>query len=239
MLDAWWGDVERQPGVYSWDAYLAVAQAAADAGMRVRVDINFHGTDASPLPGWVLEQGRQTPDIFYTDRAGNRSPACLSLGVDAGARFRPRSVARALLEALLALRHPARALSLLRSIARSAPHRLLPHPACARLAAPALAGRTGLEVYGQLLASFRSHFAPLLGTTIVDCTVGLGPDGELRYPSHPAGTFPGVGEFQVRGAPPPPPPRPPLLPAAAPHAHRPPPGAAGRREQAAAAAAGR
>ncbi len=35
---------------------------------------------------------------------------------------------------------------------------------------------------------------------ITDARIGLGPAGELRYPSHPAGdgrwSFPGVGEFQ-------------------------------------------
>ena len=38
------------------------------------------------------------------------------------------------------------------------------------------------------------------GTVITEVTVGLGPAGELRYPSYPEGDgrwrFPGVGEFQ-------------------------------------------
>lgn len=38
------------------------------------------------------------------------------------------------------------------------------------------------------------------GTVITEITVGLGPAGELRYPSYPEGDgrwrFPGVGEFQ-------------------------------------------
>jgi hypothetical protein len=67
-------------------------------------------------------------------------------------------------------------------------------------AAGVLAGRTGLEVYGGLIASFRQHFAPFMGSTITECTVGLGPSGELKYPSHPDDArwaHPGVGEFQV------------------------------------------
>lgn len=36
--------------------------------------------------------------------------------------------------------------------------------------------------------------------TIIDIEVGLGPAGELRYPSYPetqGWVFPGIGEFQV------------------------------------------
>ena len=36
---------------------------------------------------------------------------------------------------------------------------------------------------------------------IVDIEVGLGPAGELRYPSYPGNQgwlYPGIGEFQVR-----------------------------------------
>ena len=40
----------------------------------------------------------------------------------------------------------------------------------------------------------------LAGDIITEITVGLGPAGELRYPSYPEGDgrwrFPGVGEFQ-------------------------------------------
>lgn len=38
------------------------------------------------------------------------------------------------------------------------------------------------------------------GSVITELTVGMGPAGELRYPSYPEGDgrwrFPGVGEFQ-------------------------------------------
>ena len=40
----------------------------------------------------------------------------------------------------------------------------------------------------------------MLGSKLVEVTVGLGPAGELRYPAYPEGDgrwrFPGVGEFQ-------------------------------------------
>mgnify|MGYP006285082603 CR=1 FL=1 len=42
------------------------------------------------------------------------------------------------------------------------------------------------------------------GSVLTEITVGLGPAGELRYPSYPEGDgrwrFPGVGEFQCYDA---------------------------------------
>ncbi|XP_042403407.1 beta-amylase 1, chloroplastic-like isoform X2 [Zingiber officinale] len=65
---------------------------------------------------------------------------------------------------------------------------------------PVLKDRTPIQCYADFMRAFRDHFAPLLGTTIVEIQVGMGPAGELRYPSYPElnGTwkFPGIGAFQ-------------------------------------------
>ncbi|XP_073000629.1 beta-amylase 3, chloroplastic [Typha latifolia] len=65
---------------------------------------------------------------------------------------------------------------------------------------PVLRGRTPIQVYSDYMRSFREKFADYLGNCIVEIQVGLGPCGELRYPSYPEsnGTwrFPGIGEFQ-------------------------------------------
>jgi len=64
---------------------------------------------------------------------------------------------------------------------------------------PALNGRTGLEVYRDFMQSFRDEFNPWLGNNIAEVLIGLGPNGELRYPSYPDDKrweYPGVGEFQ-------------------------------------------
>ncbi|KAF4362559.1 hypothetical protein F8388_011386 [Cannabis sativa] len=57
-------------------------------------------------------------------------------------------------------------------------------------AMPILRGRTPIQVYSDFMRSFRDRFIQ----------VGMGPCGELRYPSYPEsnGTwrFPGIGEFQ-------------------------------------------
>ncbi|KAL5064213.1 hypothetical protein RYX36_025950 [Vicia faba] len=65
---------------------------------------------------------------------------------------------------------------------------------------PVLKGRTPLQVYADYMRSFRDRFSDYLGSVISEVQVGMGPCGELRYPSYPEsnGTwkFPGIGEFQ-------------------------------------------
>ncbi|KAG6407534.1 hypothetical protein SASPL_130526 [Salvia splendens] len=63
-----------------------------------------------------------------------------------------------------------------------------------------LRGRTPIQVYSDFMRSFRKRFKDYIGEVIVEVQVGMGPCGELRYPSYPEsnGTwrFPGIGEFQ-------------------------------------------
>ncbi|GMY26960.1 beta-amylase 1, chloroplastic-like [Fagus crenata] len=65
---------------------------------------------------------------------------------------------------------------------------------------PVLKGRSPVQCYSDFMRAFRDNFKDLLGDTIVEIQVGMGPAGELRYPSYPEsnGTwkFPGIGAFQ-------------------------------------------
>ncbi|KAK9072428.1 hypothetical protein SSX86_008862 [Deinandra increscens subsp. villosa] len=65
---------------------------------------------------------------------------------------------------------------------------------------PCLKGRTPVQCYSDYMRSFRDKFSHLLGDTIVEIQVGMGPAGELRYPSYPekdgVWRFPGIGAFQ-------------------------------------------
>ncbi|MQM23167.1 hypothetical protein Taro_056230 [Colocasia esculenta] len=67
-------------------------------------------------------------------------------------------------------------------------------------ALPVLKGRTPVQCYADFMQAFRDRFSSFLGSTIVEIQVGMGPAGELRYPSYPElnGTwrFPGIGAFQ-------------------------------------------
>ncbi|XP_019190295.1 PREDICTED: beta-amylase 7-like [Ipomoea nil] len=61
-------------------------------------------------------------------------------------------------------------------------------------------GRTALEVYYDYMRSFRVEFDEFFKDDVISMIeVGLGPCGELRYPSNPVKhgwRYPGVGEFQ-------------------------------------------
>lgn len=65
---------------------------------------------------------------------------------------------------------------------------------------PALKGRTPVQCYADFMRSFRDNFEDLLGDVIIEIQCGMGPAGELRYPSYPESEgrwrFPGIGEFQ-------------------------------------------
>jgi Glycosyl hydrolase family 14 len=83
-VNVWWGVVEQEACSYDWGPMAVVLSAAREAGLRVRVSFCFHADERHALPAWVLAAGRDCPDIFPTDRAGNRSMECLSIGVDHG-----------------------------------------------------------------------------------------------------------------------------------------------------------
>lgn len=58
-----------------------------------------------------------------------------------------------------------------------------------------------LQVYFDFMRSFRVEFDDLFGEGLISAVeIGLGPSGELKYPSfsHRMGwRYPGIGEFQV------------------------------------------
>lgn len=59
-------------------------------------------------------------------------------------------------------------------------------------------GRTPIEMYTDFLSSFASEFQDLFHVAISKVQVGMGPAGELRYPSFPLvkWSYPGPGTFQ-------------------------------------------
>ncbi|XP_048421975.1 beta-amylase 2, chloroplastic-like isoform X1 [Pyrus x bretschneideri] len=67
-----------------------------------------------------------------------------------------------------------------------------------------LRGRTAVEVYFDYMRSFRVEFDEFFEEGIIsEIEVGLGPCGELRYPSYPeqhGWRYPGIGEFQAAEA---------------------------------------
>ncbi|KAH8953383.1 hypothetical protein BDL97_08G023400 [Sphagnum fallax] len=63
-----------------------------------------------------------------------------------------------------------------------------------------LRGRTAIEVYYDYMRSFRTQLSEFFDDgTLTGIDIGLGPAGELRYPSYPellGWVYPGIGEFQ-------------------------------------------
>ncbi|KAI8011500.1 Beta-amylase [Camellia lanceoleosa] len=157
MVDVWWGIVESKgPKQYDWTAYRSLFQLVQECGLRLQAIMSFHQCGGNvgdavniPIPSWVLEIGESDPDIFYTNRSGNRNKEYLTMGVDN---------------------------------------------------LPFFAGRTAVEIYSDYMKSFRENMSDFLEAgLIIDIEVGLGPAGELRYPSYPQNqgwVFPGIGEFQ-------------------------------------------
>ncbi|KAI5412752.1 variant 4, Beta-amylase [Lathyrus oleraceus] len=66
---------------------------------------------------------------------------------------------------------------------------------------PFFNGRTPIQMYRDYMKSFRENMADFLESELlIDIEVGLGPAGELRYPSYSdclEWKFPGIGEFNV------------------------------------------
>lgn len=157
MVDVWWGVIEAKgPKQYDWSSYRKLFELVQKCGLRAQAIMSFHQCGGNvgdamyiPIPDWIRVVGEEDPDIFYTNRSGNRNPEYLSIGVDN---------------------------------------------------LPIFQGRTAVEMYSDYMKSFREAMSDLLESgTIVDIEVGLGPAGELRYPSYPQDQgwlFPGIGEFQ-------------------------------------------
>ncbi|TVU38707.1 hypothetical protein EJB05_12091 [Eragrostis curvula] len=156
MIDVWWGLVEAKgPGEYDWTAYKQLFKVVQEAGLKLQAIMSCHQCGGNvgdvvniPIPQWVRDVGEADPDIFYTNRGGNRNIEYLTLGVDDQPLFH---------------------------------------------------GRTAIQMYADYMKSFRENMAEFLDAgVIVDIEVGLGPAGEMRYPSYPQSqgwVFPGIGEF--------------------------------------------
>ncbi|KAJ0447903.1 putative beta-amylase [Helianthus annuus] len=157
MCDVWWGIVESKgPKEYDWSAYKTLFQLVQDCKLKMQVVMSFHQCGGNvgdvviiPIPQWVRDVGESNPDIFYTNRSGNRNTEYLTIGVDNQ---------------------------------------------------PLFGGRTAIELYSDFMKSFRENMADFLDAELfTDIEVGVGPAGELRYPSYPQNqgwAFPGIGEFQ-------------------------------------------
>ncbi len=171
------------------------------------------------LPRWVLEAGEADPDIFFTDSSGYRNRECLSVGADEQPVLAGRTPIQAQVRVVAALQQCCGAgMQLCRWRAKAGVS--ASGAAVAAACLPAMAGRCcsiASAAYlrcltfsrpfwahrlaqADFIAAFADEFGDLLGGVITEVTIGMGPAGELRYPSYPEGDgrwrFPGIGQFQ-------------------------------------------
>ncbi|KAL1362894.1 hypothetical protein AAHE18_03G112700 [Arachis hypogaea] len=157
MVDVWWGIIELNgPKQYDWGTYRSLFKLVQECGLKLQAIMSFHQCGGNvgdivniPIPKWVLDIGDSDPDIFYTNRSGNRNIEYLTIGVDN---------------------------------------------------LPLFHGRTAIQIYSDYMKSFKENMSDFIESgLIIDIEVGLGPAGELRFPSYPQSQgweFPGIGEFQ-------------------------------------------
>lgn len=99
MVDVWWGIIEAKgPKQYDWSAYRSLFKLVSECDLKIQAIMSFHQCGGNigdvvdiPIPQWVRDIGETDPDIFYTNRSGNRNKEYLSLGVDHQHLFGGRS----------------------------------------------------------------------------------------------------------------------------------------------------
>ncbi|XP_068651385.1 beta-amylase 8 [Aristolochia californica] len=90
IVECWWGIVEQwSPQKYVWTGYRDLFNIIRESNLKLQVVMAFHeywgnraGDMQIPLPKWVLEIGKDSADIFFTDREGRSNTECLSWGID-------------------------------------------------------------------------------------------------------------------------------------------------------------
>ncbi|RVX09987.1 Beta-amylase 7 [Vitis vinifera] len=172
MVDCWWGIVEAHaPQEYNWNGYKRLFQIVRELKLKLQADSVFDGRQSLILAQVVLS--------FHECGGNVGDDVCIPL---------PHWVAE---------------------IGRSNPDIFFTdregrrNPECLSWGIDKernLRGRTAVEVYFDFMRSFRVEFDDFFEDGIISMIeVGLGPCGELRYPSYPVKhgwRYPGIGEFQ-------------------------------------------
>ncbi|GMH22825.1 hypothetical protein Nepgr_024668 [Nepenthes gracilis] len=112
IVECWWGIVESwSPRKFVWSGYRELFTIVQEFQLKVQVVMAFHeyaGGDSGnvfiSLPQWVLEIGKDNPDIFFTDREGRRNTECLSWGIDKERVLRGRTCVEVYLDFMRSFR---------------------------------------------------------------------------------------------------------------------------------------
>ncbi|XP_071697801.1 beta-amylase 2, chloroplastic-like [Rutidosis leptorrhynchoides] len=112
MVDTWWGIVEaNSPQQYNWKGYKQLFNIVRELDLKIQVVMSFHecggnvGDDVHiPLPKWIIELGKENPDIYFTDRDGRRNPESLTWGIDKERVLRGRTAVEVYFEYMRSFR---------------------------------------------------------------------------------------------------------------------------------------
>ncbi|KAG5014587.1 hypothetical protein JHK85_020723 [Glycine max] len=156
VIEIWWGLVEKKkPRVYDWRGYEELVAMACKCGLKVRAVLAFHQHGTGPDdPNWyVVILGNHTLTPI-----GMWMPLPLwvldEIQKDTELAYCDRFGQRNIEYISLG---------------------------CDIL--PVLCGRSPIQAYADFMRNFRDTFESLLGVVITGVQIGMGPGGELRYPS--------------------------------------------------------
>ncbi|KAF9689206.1 hypothetical protein SADUNF_Sadunf01G0067500 [Salix dunnii] len=176
VMEIWWGIVEREkPRVYNWGGYLDLVALARRCGLKVRAVLAFHQRGIGP--GDPLCSVNSAVGILV-------SSACLE-----------SAMVKSMMHYCLCL-SPKISLPqwVLEEIDKDPDiaytdrfgRRNMEYISLGCDMFPVLKGRSPLQAYSDFMMNFRDSFRSLLGVVITGVQVGMGPAGELRYPSCPS-----------------------------------------------------
>ncbi|KAJ0590820.1 putative beta-amylase [Helianthus annuus] len=193
MVDTWWGIVEaNDPQQYNWKGYKQLFSIVRELGLRLQVVMSFHESRDDdvciPLPKWIIEIGKENPDIYFTDRDGNRNIECLTWGIDEEPVLRGRTAVQVYFEYMQSFRDEFSELFNTRSISKIQ----IGLGACGELRYPSNPAKRGwkypgigeFQCYDKYLRKCLEEAAKAIGLP----KWGNPPDGAGSYKSQPMET---------------------------------------------------
>lgn len=172
MVDCWWGLCEPDPQEYDFAEYVNLAKMCRSADLKLQVVLSFHAC------GGNIGDTVNIPLPEWVISAGDTSKFWFT------DRFGNTN------SEYISFGADHEAILPTRSVKSSSTENNASNNTF----------RTPIQAYADFAKAFKDEMVSVQewGTTITEIHVGLGPCGELRYPSYPSNhwRFPGIGQFQ-------------------------------------------
>ena len=174
MIDVWWGIVENEaPGRYNWGGYKSLIELIVQSGLKIHAVMSFHSCGENPGDGDFIVNLPQWV-CEYAQKVDENIFYCDSKGTRCK-EYISLFADETHIGTPLGFHHEIRMF----------------HDAT----------MTPLDAYENFMRSFGNTFRDyIISGSILEIIVGLGPCGELRYPSYSTSTsnwkYPGIGTLQ-------------------------------------------